>query len=391
MKDVVIVSAVRTAIGDMGGGLKPVSASELAQAVMKEAITRANVKKEEIEKTVFGNCMAPLEQNIARNAAYFSGIPETVPSFTVNATCGSAMQAMISSIQAIRDGEADIVLAGGVESMSNAPYVMTEARWGQRLRHLSAYDLVWKVMQEYPIGIGMGLTAEKLAEEYGISREDQDEYSLLSQSRAISASHEGKFKDEIVPLDIKIKNRTAVFDTDEHPREGLSMEKLAKLPAAFKKDGTVTAGNSSGINDAAASVLLMSSDRAKKMGIKPLARIVSYAICGVNPDYMGLGPVPSTRKALDRAGIKLDDIDLIELNEAFAAQYLACERELGLNREITNVNGSGISLGHPVGATGCRLVVTLLYEMARRNNSLGLATLCCGGGLGYALIIERIE
>jgi len=275
--------------------------------------------------------------------------------------------------------------------MSNAPYILTTTRWGQRLQHGQLIDMLWKAMQEYPIGAGMGLTAENLAEKYGISREEQDKFSFLSQQRACKAVQGGRFRDEITPVSIPQKKGEAkIIDTDEHPRPDVTLEKLAKLPPAFKKDGTVTAGNSSGLNDAAAVTVLMAKERAKEMGLKPLAKILGYAIVGVDPSYMGIGPVPATQKVLRKVGLSLKDIQLIEINEAFAAQYLSCEKELGLNREIVNVNGSGIALGHPVGATGCRLVVTLIHEMAKRDLTLGLATLCVGGGLGFAIVIERV-
>lgn len=390
MKDVVIAGALRTAIGDFGGALKAVSPSELAQHVMKEVMNRANVQPEWINKIIFGNCFAPLEQNIARNAAYKIGIPQEAPAFTINSTCGSSLQAIISATQAIQCGEAEVILAGGVESMSTAPYLMESARWGQRLRHAELYDLVWRGMQEYPIGVGMGLTAENLAQKYQIPREEQDAFALLSHQRAAKAIDEQKFVPEITPITIPVrKGNPIIFSSDEHVRRDTSLEQLAKLPPAFKKDGTVTAGNACGMSDACAAVVVAAEERAEQIGLRPLARILGYATVGVDPDYMGIGPVPATKEVLRKVGLSLKDIQLIEINEAFAAQYLACERELGLNREIANVNGSGISLGHPVGATGCRLIVTLIHEMTRRNLNLGLATLCAGGGQGFAMVIER--
>ena len=298
---------------------------------------------------------------------------------------------MICGTQAIRDGDVNVVIAGGVESMSNAPYILTTTRWGQRFQHGQLIDMLWRAMQESPIGTGMGLTAENLAERYGISREEQDKFSFLSQQRACKAIQEGRFIDEITPVTVPQKKGEAkIVDTDEHPRPDATLEKLAKLPPAFKKGGTVTAGNSSGLNDAAAATVLMSKEQAKEMGLKPMAKILGYAIVGVDPFYMGIGPVPAIKKVLNKVGLSLKDIQLIEINEAFAAQYLSCEKELGLNREIVNVNGSGIALGHPVGATGCRLVVTLIHEMAKRDLTLGLATLCVGGGLGFAMVVERL-
>lgn len=390
MREVVIVSATRTPIGDFGGSLKEVSATSLAIAVIQSSLQRAGIEKKVVEQVIMGNCFEPLDQNVARIAAVKGGLPLETPGFTIVVNCASAMQAIICGTQAIRDGDVDAVITGGVESMSNAPYILTTTRWGQRLQHGQLIDMLWKAMQEYPIGAGMGLTAENLAEKYGISREEQDKFSLLSQQRASKAVREGRFKDEITPISIPQKKGEAkIVDTDEHPRPDVTLEKLAKLPPVFKKDGTVTAGNSSGLNDAAAVTVLMSKEKAKEVGLKPLAKILGYAIVGVDPSYMGIGPVPATKKVLSKTGLSLKDIQLIEINEAFAAQYLSCERELGFNRDIVNVNGSGIALGHPVGATGCRLVVTLIHEMAKRNLTLGLATLCVGGGLGFAVVIER--
>ncbi len=390
MREVVIVSATRTPIGDFGGSLKDVSATSLTMAVIESSIQRVDIEKRLVDQVIMGNCFEPLDQNVARIAAVKSGLPLETPGFTIVVNCASAMQAIICGTQAIRDGDVDAVIAGGVESMSNAPYILTTTRWGQRLQHGQLIDMLWRAMQEYPIGAGMGLTAENLAERYDISREEQDKFSLLSQQRACKAVQEGRFKDEITPVSIPQKKGEAkIVDTDEHPRPDVTLEKLAKLPPAFKKDGTVTAGNSSGLNDAAAVTVLMSKEKAKEVGLMPLAKILGYAIVGVDPSYMGIGPVPATKKVLSKTGLSLKDIQLIEINEAFAAQYLSCERELGFNRDIVNVNGSGIALGHPVGATGCRLVVTLIHEMAKRNLTLGLATLCVGGGLGFAVVIER--
>lgn len=390
MKDVVIVSATRTPIGDFGGSLKDVSATSLAMIVIDASLQRVGIEKGSVEQVIMGNCFEPLDQNVARIAAVKCGLPLETPGFTIVVNCASGMQAMVCGTQAIRDGDVEVVIAGGVESMSTAPYILTTTRWGQRLQHGQLIDMLWRAMQEYPIGAGMGLTAENLAEKYGISREEQDQFSLISQQRACEAIREGRFKSEMTPVSIAQKKGEAkVVDTDEHPRPDVTLEKLAKLPPAFKKGGTVTAGNSSGLNDAAAATVLMSREKAKEMGLKPLAKILGYAIVGVDPSYMGIGPVPATQKVLKKAGLSLKDIQLIEINEAFAAQYLSCEKELGLNRDIVNVNGSGIALGHPVGATGCRLVVTLIHEMAKRNLTLGLATLCVGGGLGFAMVIER--
>lgn len=390
-KDVYIVSATRTPIGAFGGSLKDLSATELVMQVMDSSLRRAEIKKEELDIVVMGNCFDPVANNIARIASVNLGIPLGTPAFSVSCTCGSGLQAIISGCQAIQQKDVGVVLAGGVESMSNAPFISTTQRWGKRLQHAQLLDLVWKSMQEYPVGVGMGLTAENLAERDNISRQEQDELSLISQNRACNAITEGRFKEEITPVTIFRKGRDPIsVENDEHPRSGLSIEKLAKLPAAFKKGGTVTAGNSSGINDGAAAVILMDEDKLKELGIKPLARIVDYSVVGVDPDYMGIGPVPATRKVLEKTGLSLDDIELIELNEAFAAQYLACEKALGLNREITNVNGSGIALGHPVGCTGARMIVSLVHEMKKRRVNKGISTLCAGGGQGFAMVVESL-
>lgn len=388
--NVVLANALRTPLGDFGGTLKPLSAPYLAQMVMANAI---EVKGEPlpIGKVIFGNCFTPLDQNIARIAAYRSGIPDHVPGFTINSTCGSSMQAVISGVQAVQCGEVEVVLAGGVESMSNAPYIMESARWGQRIRHLQAYDLLWKGMQEYPIGVGMGLTAENLAEKYAISRHEQDEFALLSHRRAARAINEGKFKTQILPIKVpKGKKESILFDTDEHVRANVTLDQLAKLPAAFKKDGTVTAGNACGMNDAAAAVIVTTREKAKEMGLGPLVHVKGYKVVGVDPNIMGIGPVPAIKGAIKNCGLKLSDIDRFEINEAFAAQYLACERELGLDRDKVNPYGSGIALGHPVGATGCRLLVTLFHGMISDNLSLGVASLCAGGGMGFAVILEQL-
>ena len=391
MREVVIVAGARTAIGDFGGTLRDVPPMDLAQHVIKEVVARGKTQPEQINKVIFGCAFAPIEQNIARNAAFRAGIPKEAPAFTINSTCGSSLQAIISGTQSIVCGESDVVLAGGVESMSNAPYIMHTARWGQRLRHLEAYDLVWRGMQEPLIGVGMGLTAENLAEKHKISRQEQDEFAVLSHHRAARAIDEGRFKDEITPFEIpQRKKAPIVFDTDEHVRRDAKLEAMAKLPAAFKKDGTVTAGNACGMNDAASAVILADLDRAKDLDLKPLARIKAYHVAGVDPDYMGIGPVPAIRTVLKKAKLNLGGIERFEINEAFAAQYLACEKELGLDRDKVNVYGNGIALGHPVGATGCRLVVTLLYGMLAGGLHLGIASLCAGGGMGFALILERI-
>lgn len=391
MKEVVIVSAARTAIGDFGGALKEVQPVDLAEHIIKEVVARGNVQPNQINKTIFGCCFAPIEQNITRSAALKAGIPKEVPGFTINSTCGSSLQALISGTQSILCGESDVVLAGGVESMSNAPYIMHTARWGQRMQHLQALDLVWKGMQEPTVGVGMGLTAENLAEQYKISKQEQDEFAALSHQRATKAIKEGRFKAEITPYAIpRRKKDPVIFDTDEHVRPDANIEMMSKLSAAFKKDGTVTAGNACGLNDGASAVILMDLDKANELGLKPLALVKAYHVAGVDPDYMGIGPVPAIQGVLKKAKLNLGDIDRFEINEAFAAQYLACEKELGLDRDKVNVYGNGISLGHPVGATGVRLIVTLLYELMADNFNLGIASLCAGGGMGFAVLIERL-
>ncbi|MBI4962100.1 MAG: thiolase family protein [Desulfomonile tiedjei] len=390
MNEVVLASAVRTAQGAFGGTLKSVPVTELARLVIEEVAKRIG-DPSIIEKVIFGNCFSPLEQNVARVSAYQAGIPESVPGFSINGACGSSMQAVISAAQAVQCGEAEVVLAGGVESMSNAPYIMESARWGQRIRHLQAYDLLWKGMQEYPIGVGMGLTAENLAEKYGITREEQDAFAVRSHQRAARAIQEGKFRAEILPVPVgRPKKEPLIFDTDEHVRPDVTVDQLAKLPAVFKKDGTVTAGNACGMNDAAAAVIVTSLKKARDLGLDPLMRIRGYQVAGVDPNIMGIGPVPAIRGALGRAGLGLGDMDRFEINEAFAAQYLACERELGLDGSKVNVYGSGIALGHPVGATGCRLLVTLFHGMVADNLQLGVASLCAGGGMGFAVVLERV-
>ena len=390
-RDVYIMSGARTAIGDFGGALKDFLGHQLAVFPMEEALKRAQVSKEMLEEVILGHCIQRTDEpNTARTAALKMGIPVSVPAFTVQRQCSSAMQAIVSGAQMIQLGEADIVLAGGVETMSSAPYTIKSARWGQRLQHGQMSDTVWEVLTDPLNGMLMGMATEGLAEKYKITREEQDEVSYRSHKNAARAIAEGKFKEEIVPVLIpQRKGVPKVFETDEHPRKDISMEELAKLNPAFKKGGTVTAGNSSGLNDGASAVILMSGAKVQELGLKPLARIVSYAWAALEPEYFGYGPVPATKKALQRANLTLQDMELIEVNEAFAGQYMACEKGLGLKREIVNVNGSGIGLGHPVGSTGARIIITLLYEMARRNLKMGLATLCVGGGMGMTTIVER--
>jgi len=389
MKKVVIASGVRTPIGDFGGSLQPVKPLDLMMIVMKESLRRAQLEKEDLDQVIVGNCFAPVEQNIARVASLLMGVPDRVPGHTINCACASASQTIISGANAIALGQADIILAGGVESMSNAPYIMESARWGQRLRHAQLIDLFWKGMQEYPVGGGMGIAAERLAEKYHISREEQDALALSSHQRALRAIKEGRFKKEMIPVEvISGKGKKVEVVTDEHPREDTSFESLSRLKPAFKEGGSVTAGNSSGLNDGASATILMSEEKARERRLKPLATIRSYCTVADDPYLVGTAPVPAIKKVLNDTKFTLKDIQLFEINEAFASYYLACEKELGLNREITNVNGSGISLGHPVGATGCRILVTLLYEMERRGLNLGISSLCAGGGVGTAILVE---
>lgn len=390
MKKIVLAGAVRTPIGDFGGSLKSVKPLDLLMTVIKESLQRAQLSPEHLDQVIIGNCFSPLDQNLARIASLLLGFPYEIPGYTLNCACASSSQAIINGANAIHQGMAEVVLAGGVESMSNGPYIMDWARWGQRLRHAQAIDLIWKAMQEYPVGGGMGLVAERIAEKYQLSRQEQDELALLSHQRAVRAIKEGRFQKEIVPVQIpKGRGKTATVTQDEHPREDTSLENLAQLKPAFKEGGTVTPGNASSLNDGAAAILLMTEEKAEALGVKPLATLKAYATVAVDPHYLGTAPVPAIKNILQTTGHQLKDIHLFEINEAFAAYYLACERDLGLNREITNVNGSGISLGHPVGCTGCRMVVTLLHELERQDLALGIASLCAGGGIGTAILVER--
>ena len=389
--DVVFVSAVRTPVGDFGGSFRTVSSLELGRIAVEEAVRRADLAPEQIDEVIFGNCNQYTDEpNVARCIALTAGMPVETTGFTIQRQCASGMQAIVSGYQEIIFGDTDIVVAGGVESMSTAPYLLKDARWGKRLQHGEMTDSLWEMLMDPVYKVMMGETAERLADKYGITREEQDEIAYRSHINAVAAIDEGRFKEEIIPVTVKGRRGDKIVDTDEHPRRDISMEVLAGLRPAFRKEGTVTAGNASGLNDGAAAVVLMTSGRAAELGLKPLGKIISYGWAGVEPDLMGYGPVPAVRKALKKAGMTLEQMELIELNEAFASQYLACEQLLELNRELVNVNGSGIALGHPVGCTGARIVVSLLYEMARRNLKTGLASLCVGGGMGMALIVERI-
>ena len=429
MSDVVIVSGARTAIGVFGGSMKDIPVVKLGSLVIREALTRAGLRPKasdkllsyapeklkgiglvelekahydwadsltevQVDEVIMGNVLQGGQgQNTSRQATIFAGLPKETNAFTVNKICASGLKAITLGVQAISAGEADIVVAGGMENMSYAPYVLPKARWGYRMDVSSRGEMidlmVWDGLWEIFYGYHMGLTAENIAEKYGISREEQDEMGLLSHQRARAAITQGLFKEEIVPVVMpQKKGEPVVFDTDERPMD-TSLEKMAKLPAVFKKDGTVTAGNASGINDAAAAVVLMTREKAKELKLEPLATIKSFASGAIDPAYMGLGPIPAVKKALQKAGMDIKDMDTIELNEAFASQAIACIRELGLSLDNTNTLGSGISLGHPIGCTGARLVVTQLHEMKRKNFNIGLVTMCIGGGQGMAMILER--
>jgi len=392
MNEVFIVSGCRTPVGKFGGSLKTVPSGELAEIVIAEAVKRAGIPLEEVEEVIMGQVAVRLDElcTAARFGALKAGIPYDVAAHAVIRGCGSAMQAIIDGARSIMLGDSGVVVAGGVENMSMIPYYNDDMRWGKRMRGSEFKDGLTDILTDPYNGFIMGMTAENIAEKFGITREDQDAYAVVSQNRTETAVEEGKFADEIVPVEVKTRKGVKVFDTDEHYTPGTTLEKLAALRPAFKKDGTVTAGNASGINDAAAAVLLMSGEKVEELGVKPLAKILSYAYVGVDPDIMGVGPIYAVPKALEKAGLEMEDMEVVELNEAFAAQALACIRELGLDMEKTNIYGSGIAMGHPVGCTGARIVVTLLTAMKEREARLGLASLCIGGGQGIAMVIERV-
>ena len=392
MREVVIVSAVRTAIGSFGGSLKDVPSSELGAIVIKEAVNRAGVKPELVEEVVMGNVIQAAQgQNVARQAAVKAGLPVEVPAMTINKVCGSGLRCVALAAQMIKAGDCDVVVAGGMENMSAAPYAVPGARWGQRMGDgkivdTMIKDALWDAFNNYH----MGVTAENIAKEWGLTREMQDEFSLNSQLKAEKAIKEARFVDEIVPVIIpQRKGEPKVFAQDEFPRFGSTIEKMAKLKPAFIKDGTVTAANASGINDGAAAFVVMSAEKAAQLGLKPMAKILSYGSKGLDPSIMGYGPFHATKKALEAAGLTVEDMDLIEANEAFAAQSLAVAKDLNFDMNKVNVNGGAIALGHPVGASGARILVTLLHEMQKRDAKKGLATLCIGGGMGTALVVER--
>ncbi|MGH9461800.1 MAG: thiolase family protein [Vicinamibacteria bacterium] len=391
-KDVLVAGAARTPIGKFGGALASLQAADLGTFAAKGAIEASGVPADAIDEAIFGNArQAGVRPNVARQIAHRAGVPDTTPAYTINKACGSGLKAIMNAYGAIALGDADIVLAGGTESMSNTPYLLLGARWGYRLGDAEIMDGMYRDGFLCPLCEQlMGETAENLVDRYGISREESDRYAAESQQRCESARVDGRFRDEVVSIEVPGKREVVTVSQDEHPRDGVTAESLAKLPPVFRKDGTVHAGNSSGITDGAAAVMVLGEDKAKDLGVQPMARIVAYASAGVDPAIMGIGPVPAVRKLLAKTGLSLADIDLIELNEAFACQVLACQRELGFDLERVNVNGGAISLGHPIGATGARIVVTLLHEMKKRKARRGLATLCISGGLGLAVLFEAV-
>ncbi|MBU8908923.1 thiolase family protein [Desertibacillus haloalkaliphilus] len=390
MKDVYILEGARTAFGSFGGKLKDVDATTLGVTASQEAIKRSGIESEQIDFSVVGNVIHTSKNAsyISRHISLKSGLPITSPALTINRLCGSGLQAVISTAQSIMLGDGDVGLAVGTENMSQSPYALRGSRFGTGLKSPQMDDMLWATLTDEYSGIGMGVTAENLAEKFNISREEQDEYALLSQQRAAAARESGRFAEEIAPVEISTKRGTKIVDVDEHIREDTSLESLSKLAPAFAKSGSVTSGNASGINDGASSLVVASSDFVAQNNKSPLARIVSYSVAGVDPNIMGIGPVPAIQETLKKANLTVDDIDLFEVNEAFAAQYLSVEKELGLDREKTNVNGGAISLGHPVGASGGRILYSLIKELKKRNGRYGIASLCIGGGQGIALLVE---
>jgi len=393
MENVVIVAGCRTPIGTIGGQFKSITSLNLSIPVMQNLVKRAGIDPVIIDDVIWG-CnyqRTYMENNLARVALVKAGLPTSVPGITIHRNCTSSMSSIQMGFYQIRAGEAECIMAGGADSMSTAPHMVFNARYGQKFGHLEMRDSMWDSLTNLGVGPAMGITAENVAEMYGVTRKMQDEYALISQKRAVAAIDEGKFKDEIIPITISSRKVEVVIETDEYPKRNTTIEGLERLKTTFKENGTVTAGNASGMNDAASGVILMAENKAKELGVPIIARIVSVATTGVNPELMGIGPISSSNKALDKAGLKIEDIDLFEINEAFAAQCLACEMELGIDRDKMNVNGGGISLGHPVGATGSRIVITLMNELKRRKQRYGMATLCAGGGMGTTVIIEIVE
>ncbi|MBR3785345.1 MAG: acetyl-CoA C-acetyltransferase [Firmicutes bacterium] len=393
MREVVIVGAARTPIGSFGGSLKGVPTRKLGAIAIKAAIERAGIKPEQVDEVIMGCVLqGGLGQNVSRQMALDAGLPVEIPTMTINKVCGSGLRAVELAAQIIKAGDADIVVAGGAENMSATGYAVPAARWGARMNNTQMVDMMvndglWDAFNGYH----MGITAENVAEQWGLTREELDAFAVASQQKAEAAVKAGRFKDEIVPVEIpQKKGDPIVFDTDEYPKFGASIEKMAKLKPAFKKDGIVTAANASGINDAGAALVVMSKEKADELGLKPLCTIKGYASAGVDPSIMGVGPIPSSRKAMEKAGVTVDQLDLIEANEAFAAQSLAVGRDLGFDPEKLNVNGGAIAIGHPIGASGARILISLIYEMQKREDAkLGLATLCIGGGMGTAVVVEK--
>ena len=390
-KKIVLAGACRTAIGTMGGSLSTTPAAELGAIVIKEALKRAGVAPDAVDQVYMGCVIqAGLGQNVARQASIKAGLPIEVPAVTMNVVCGSGLNCVNQAAQMILAGEADVVVAGGMENMSMAPYAIPQGRYGYRMGNATMVDtMVNDALTDAFNQYHMGITAENICEKWGLTREELDEFAAWSQQKAVAAQEAGRFDDEIVPVEVKKKKETIIFNKDEGPRPGTTKESIAKLRPAFKKDGIVTAANSSGINDGAAAVIVMSEEKAKELGVTPMATWVAGALAGVDPTIMGIGPVAATKKVMAKTGMNIDDFDLIEANEAFAAQSVAVGRDLGINMDKLNVNGGAIALGHPVGASGCRILVTLLHEMVKRDAKKGLATLCIGGGMGCATIVER--
>ncbi len=391
-REVVVLSGVRTAIGDYGGSLKDQAPCELATAVVKEAVSRSGAKPEDIGHCVFGNVIHTERRDmyISRVAAVNGGLPHETPCFTLNRLCGSGLNAIVAGAQAILLGDCDAAVTGGAENMSRGGYWLPNMRWGQRMGDGQVTDAMVGALTDPFQGIHMGITAENVAARWNISREDQDKLAVESHKRAAQAQREGRFKDQILPIELKSRKGTVTFDTDEHVRGDLTLENMAKLRPVFKKDGSVTAGNASGINDAAAAVVMMERKTAEQKGLKPMARLVGYSFAGVDPEIMGIGPTPAIRKLFEKTGLSVGDMDVIELNEAFAAQALAVVRDLDLPADKVNPNGSGISLGHPIGATGCLITVKALYELQRTGGRYALVSMCIGGGQGIAAIFERL-
>lgn len=391
MKEVVIVSAARTPVGNFGGAYRDMNATQLGAVVAKAALERAGITPADVDEVIFGSGGMPIkEANLARQVALFAGVPYETPAYSVQRNCASGAQALASAVQGIRSGDGEAYLVGGSEHMSGAPYMLFGARWGLKLRHTEMEDSLWSGLTDQYTQLLMGETAERLADMYGISRLEQDQLAVESHTKAFKAARMGKFKDEIVPVQVpKKRGEPETVVQDEGPMAGLSLERLALAPTMFRKDGTVTPGNSCPINDGAAACVVMSEAKARELGKKPLAHVRSYGFAGCDPKIMGIGPVYSTKAALRRAGLQIKDIQLVEFNEAFAAQYLACEKEMGLDRSIVNVNGGAIALGHPIGATGLRLLTTLVHEMGRRDLRYGMISMCVGGGQGATVILER--